>query len=148
MRGAEQNKSRKKTKQEKLWKYNSQSCRQDKVANMLYCRKTDIKVLIKSVQQQGNQVDCGVFVLAFATSLGFVHRPEEIIYDSKSMRQHLLSCLRNKRMDRFPVQGGNTIQRSTTQQSSSCRQPYCTLIIIIITLFILGLKDILKNKKY
>ena len=54
----------------------------DKVANMLYCRKAEIKILTKSVQQQRNYVDCGVFAIAFATSLGFGDRPEEIIYDS------------------------------------------------------------------
>ena len=52
----------------------------DKVTIMLYCRKPEIKVLIKSVQQQRNYIDCGVFTIAFATSLGFGNRPEEIIW--------------------------------------------------------------------
>ena len=51
----------------------------DKVTIMLYCRKPEIKVLIKSVQQQRNYIDCRVFTIAFATSLGFGNRPEEII---------------------------------------------------------------------
>ena len=75
----------------------------DKVANMLYCRKPEIKILIKSVQQQRNCFDCAVFAIALATSPGFGDRPEEIIYGSKIMHQHLLNCLRNKRMERFPV---------------------------------------------
>ena len=65
----------------------------DKVANVLYCRKPEIKILIKSVQQQRNYADCGVFAIAFAASLGFCNRPDEIIYDSKIMRQHLTCFL-------------------------------------------------------
>ena len=106
----------------------------DTMANMLYCRKPEIKILIKSVQQR-NYVDYGVFAIAFATSLGFGDRPEEIIYDSKIMRQHLLNCLRNKRTERFPVQDGNTIQhckRKTLviEVFFSCRQPYYPVIVM------------------
>ena len=68
------------------------------------------------MQQQRNYADCVVFAIAFATSLGFEDRPEEIIYDSKIMRQQLLNCLRNKRMERFPVQNGNTIQRCAKEK--------------------------------
>ena len=86
---------------------NSQSCRQ----GGKYCRKPEIKVLIKSVQQRRIYVNCGVFPIAFAASFGFGDRPEEIIYESKIMHQHLRNCLRNKRMRHFPVQNGKTIQR-------------------------------------
>ena len=107
----------------------------DKVANMLYCRKLEIKVLIKSVQQQRNYVDCGVFAIAFATSLAFGDRPEEIIYDCKIMRLHLLNCLRNMRMERFPVQVSSTIQRCkrktlVIEVFCSCRQPYYPVMVM------------------
>ena len=107
----------------------------DKVANMLYCRKPEIKKLIKSVQQQRNYVDCEVFAIAFATSLAFGDRPEEVIYDSKIMRQHLLNCLRNMRMERFPVQVSNTIQRCkrktlVIEVFCSCRQPYYLVMVM------------------
>ena len=82
----------------------------DEAANMLCCRKPEIRVLVKSVQQQRNYIDCGVFAIAFTNSLGFEDRPEEIIYDSKVMHQHLLNCLGNKRMEHFPMQNGSTIQ--------------------------------------
>ena len=107
----------------------------DKVANILYCIKPEIKILIKSVQQQRNCFDCGVFAIVLATSPGFGDRPEEIIYDSKIMRQHLLNCLRNKRIERFPVQDGNTIQhckRKTLviEVFCSCRQPYYPVMVM------------------
>ena len=91
----------------------------DKVANMFCCRKPEIKVLIKSVQQQINYVDCGVFAIAFVTSLGFGDRP-----DSKIVRQH-----------RFTVQHGNTIQRwkrkpLVIEGVSSCRKPYYLVMVI------------------
>ena len=92
-------------------------------------------MLIKSVQQQRNCFDCAVFAIALATSPGFGDRPEEIIYDSKIMRQHLLNCLRNKRMERFPLQDGNTIQhckRKTLviEVFCSCRQPYYPVMVM------------------
>ena len=67
--------------------------------------------------------------MAFATSLGFGDLREEIIYDSKIMRQHFFNYLRNKRMERFPVQDGNAIQhckRKTLviEVFCSCRKTY------------------------
>ena len=96
---------------------------------MLYCRIPEIKVLIKSVQQKTNYVNCGIFAIAFAASLAFGYRPEGVIYDSKIMRQHLLNCLRKMRMERFPIQVSNTIQCSkrktlVIEVFCSCRQPY------------------------
>ena len=93
----------------------------DKVTNMFCCRKPEIKVLIKSVQQQKNYVDCGVFAIAFVTSLGFGDRP-----DSKIMRQH-----------GFTVQHGNTVQRCkrkalVIEGFCSCRQPYNLMMVICI----------------
>ena len=102
---------------------------------MLYCRKLEIKGLIKSMQQQRNYIDCGVFAIAFTTSLAFGDRPEEIIYDCKIMRLHLLNCLRNMRMERFPVQVSSTIQRCkrktlVIEAFCSCRQPYYPVMVM------------------
>ena len=51
------------------------------------------------------------------------------------MRQHLLNCLRNKRMESFPLQDGNTIQRCkrktlVTEVFCSCRQPYYPVMVM------------------
>ena len=75
------------------------------------------------------------FFKAFATSFGFGDRPEEIIYESKFMCQHLLSSLRNKRIEYFPVQNDNTIQRCKRKTSvievfCSCKQSYYPLMVM------------------
>ena len=42
-----------------------------KICALLLCKEPVIKVVINSVQQQGNDVDCGVFAIAYATSPAF-----------------------------------------------------------------------------
>ena len=78
---------------------------------------------------------CLIILIAFATSLGFGYRIEEIIYDSKIMCQHLLNYLKNKRIEHVPVQDGNTIQRRkrkalVIEVLCSCRQPYYPVIVL------------------
>ena len=40
--------------------------------------------LVKTCQQQGNGFDCGVFAIAFATSLANGEDPSRILYDQKN----------------------------------------------------------------
>ena len=51
-------------------------------------------ILSKSVQQQGNGVDCVVYAIAFATGLAYVSNPEKESYDKKKIRSHLVECLK------------------------------------------------------
>ena len=44
-----------------------------------------LTILSKSVQQQGNGVDCGVYAIAFATSLAYGSNPEKESYDKKRL---------------------------------------------------------------
>ena len=44
-----------------------------------------LTILSKSVQQQGNGVDCGVYAIAFATSLAYGNNPEKESYDKKRL---------------------------------------------------------------
>ena len=46
-------------------------------------------VEIKGVQQQTISVDCGLFAIAFATSLVFGEDPANVTYDSEKLRMHL-----------------------------------------------------------
>ena len=56
----------------------------------------------KPVQQQTNGSDCGVFAIAFATSLVFGVDPIFVNFDAKGMRPHLATCLRNGKISLFP----------------------------------------------
>ncbi|XP_066596565.1 putative uncharacterized protein DDB_G0282499 [Prorops nasuta] len=55
------------------------------------------------VQSQRNGNDCGVFAIAFATSLLYNIKPNEVLYDQKLMRQHLIQILKSNRLDHFPI---------------------------------------------
>ena len=45
------------------------------------------------VQHQHNNVDCGVFAIAFATDCVFNIKPETATYKTDVMRTHLKECL-------------------------------------------------------
>ena len=51
-------------------------------------------ILSKSVQQQGNGVNCGVYVIGFTTSLRCGGNPEKESYDKKKIRPHIVECLK------------------------------------------------------
>ena len=46
----------------------------------------EILVEIKGIQQQTNSVDCGLFAIAFASSLAFGEDPANVTYDSTKLR--------------------------------------------------------------
>ena len=55
------------------------------------------------VQQQNNLSDCGVFSIAFATSLVYGQNPMNVTYNVSQMRPHLLNCLKGGIMIPFPT---------------------------------------------
>lgn len=56
-----------------------------------------------SVQQQTNDSDCGVFAIAFAVSLALGTDPMHVTFDIRRMRPHLTACLKDKKLNMFPV---------------------------------------------
>ena len=59
-----------------------------KICALLLCKEPVIKVVINSVQQQANGVDCGVFAIAYATSLAFGKNQSLSSCNVPLMRQH------------------------------------------------------------
>ena len=53
------------------------------------------------MQQQTNCVDSGLFIIAFATSLGHIENPVRRVSDTTKLRQHLVSCLEAGKMSVF-----------------------------------------------
>ena len=72
------------------------------LAALLNCR-TQIKVQVVKVQQQVGYLHCGLFAVAFATSLCFDIPPETQNFIQKEMRSHLASCFQNGVLNPFPV---------------------------------------------
>ena len=57
----------------------------------------------KKVQYQNNAHDCGVFAIAFATSICFQQNPSKIIYDVDKMRPHLYDMFERNTLIYFPT---------------------------------------------
>ncbi|CAF2402121.1 unnamed protein product [Rotaria sp. Silwood2] len=56
----------------------------------------------ESVQQQVGSNDCGLFALAFATSLCYGDISSLLFYDQKSLRNHYVNCIENNEIQPFP----------------------------------------------
>ncbi|KYN14475.1 hypothetical protein ALC57_13321 [Trachymyrmex cornetzi] len=59
-------------------------------------------VKFPKVQCQPNCNDCGVFAIAFATSLLFNLKPDKVTYDHKLMRSHLIKIFETNIIVHFP----------------------------------------------
>ena len=55
------------------------------IASDAYHPGPQLTILSKSVQQQGNGVECVVYAIAFATSLAYDSNPEKESYDKKRL---------------------------------------------------------------
>ena len=68
----------------------------------MLCKEPVIKIVINSVQQQENGVDCGVFALAYTTSLAFGENPSLCSYNMPLMRKRSVNFLEKEMMYPFP----------------------------------------------
>ena len=73
------------------------------IAHLLRSNTESIAINIMDVGRQRGTQDCGLFAIAFLTSLSFGEDPTKVIFDQEEMRSHLVKCFENKRMEIFPV---------------------------------------------
>ncbi|XP_045031019.1 uncharacterized protein LOC123473768 [Daphnia magna] len=59
--------------------------------------------IIKGCQRQSNGYDCGVFAIAFATSLAIGEDPATRLYDPIKLRPHLVNCLALGKITAFSI---------------------------------------------
>ena len=87
------------------------------------------KIKFVDVQKQSGGYDCGLFAIAFATSLVYGVQPGNVRYDQPKMRKHLCQCLEEERIRPFPALKTKRTPRAdiTTTDSievyCSCRMP-------------------------
>ncbi|KZS16142.1 Uncharacterized protein APZ42_018158 [Daphnia magna] len=72
------------------------------MASLLQTPKRTMTYIVKGCQKQGNSFDCGVFAIAFATSLANGQDPSEIMYDPAKLRDHLRTCIDTELLSPFP----------------------------------------------
>lgn len=63
----------------------------------------ELTVSQHQVQLQKGSTDCGLFAVAFATSILLGDQPSSLQYKQKEMRGHLTDCLQNQLMIPFPA---------------------------------------------
>ena len=98
------------------------------ISCLLSTKEAIITSAYQCVQQQHGTQDCGLFSLAFATSLCFGENPAEIIYIQNQFRPHLLNCLTVGKMTPFPSQKRKRKLKAprfidTIEVFCICRQP-------------------------
>uniref|UniRef100_A0A1X7SDA4 PHD-type domain-containing protein n=1 Tax=Amphimedon queenslandica TaxID=400682 RepID=A0A1X7SDA4_AMPQE len=89
---------------------------------------SSITLNYRSVQQQIASSDCGLFALAFATSISAGNSPSKINYIQNQFRAHLIKCLENGHIDKFPCykkkRNDSGITKTVTiKVYCLCRQP-------------------------
>ena len=72
------------------------------VADLVQSKENEIEILYADVQRQSGASDCGLFALAFATSVCYGDYPAASSYTQSEMREHLLSCIKKGQIVRFP----------------------------------------------
>ena len=89
--------------------YDSMPIKPRKNDHMLSCMSSllctpDEKMtyIIKSCQHQSNGYDCGVFAIAFATSLANGEDHTTRVYNQKKLRAHLVDCMASGILTPFP----------------------------------------------
>ncbi len=60
------------------------------------------RVIIQPVQKQKNGIDCGIFSLAFATSICHKSNPSKCWYDRSKLRDHFNKCVETDKVEEFP----------------------------------------------
>ncbi len=58
---------------------------------------------ILNITPQPNSYDCGVIAIANATELLFGNNPEKCVWDVSKMREHLIQCFQQQKINRFPI---------------------------------------------
>jgi hypothetical protein len=72
------------------------------IAALMHCKKPSIKVEIAPVQHQQGGSDCGLFAIAFATSLCYGNNPSHLHFTQCLLQRHFLQCIRDQKLTEFP----------------------------------------------
>ena len=77
------------------------------IGSLVHTKSQEIIVKVEDVQHQEDSSSCGLFAIAYAVSLCFTDDPRQIQFDKNVLRAHLLQCLVQRKMSRFPQLSGS-----------------------------------------
>jgi len=78
------------------------ACTKEQIAATLFSNEKTLTLEYKAVQVQQGSNDCGLFAIAFATSLCGGENPVEINYKQHLFYSHLLNCVTKQEISVFP----------------------------------------------
>lgn len=82
-------------------------------------------IIILFIMQNGTS-DCGLYAIAFATSIAFGDNPGSCLFDTQKMRRHLYHCLEAGKLEPFPQKsrlGGGVKNEDNFDVYCVCRMP-------------------------
>lgn len=84
----------------------------------------------RQCQQQAGSDDCGMFAIAYASTLAARDHLSAYLFDQKSMRQHLHTCISQGKWSSFPTKkvGRKNKRAKYTKEVKvhcNCRMPKC-----------------------
>ena len=91
------------------------------VADLVQSKENEIEILYADVQRQSGASDCGLFALAFATSVCYGDYPAASSYTQSEMREHLLSCIKKGQIVRFPQRTKRRLKKAAIEPPLSTR---------------------------
>ena len=100
----------------------------EQIAAMLFSEDKELILEYQAVQSQRGRNDCGLFALAFATSLCAGENPVEINYIQHLLCKHLLDCITHQVISPFPMTSRRKkpsppLGRTTFKIFCKCRLP-------------------------
>lgn len=75
-----------------------------RLINNMFGGNDECKISMRKVQVQAGINDCGVFAIAFITSLVHGEQPCDVLYQQEDLRHHLIDCFEKLIMTPFPKQ--------------------------------------------
>ena len=95
------------------------------IASMWFIATLEVRMM--NVAKQSNSSDCGILSIAYAFDLCSGYDPCEVKYDHKKIRQHLVMCLENCQLSRFPLL---CKQKSSSIKSTKTVDLYCSCCML------------------
>lgn len=94
----------------------------------------EVKFRVKNIVTQSGSSACGLYAIAYVTSILHGQDPVNVRYDQSLMREHLAVCLEKGSLTMFPVQCIRTIRGGT----SVIREVMCSLYCVCRVSYVTG----------
>ena len=96
---------------------------QKMICALLVSHEPNVTLRFIDVDRQNNANDCGLYALAFASTLCSGKDPRHITFSKTDLRKHLLQCLMQNEMEPFP---GEKLRRKKMVKETMILEIFCT----------------------